>query len=113
MYRHGRGVAAVDRRWTRADCLRYLEQQGMTAPRSACIGCPYHSDREWRELKLNAPDEFADAVTFERRCSSRRGGTVSRSCTEQKCRLTRSTSATRRTAAQLSLTDECDGMCGV
>ncbi len=56
----------VDRGWTRDDCRAYLERLGIAAPRSACIGCPYHSDREWRALRDDAPDEFADAVVFER-----------------------------------------------
>ena len=27
--------------------------------------CPYHSDAEWRRLKLEEPEEFAKAVKFE------------------------------------------------
>ncbi len=30
------------------------------------ITCPYHSDRQWRELRERSPKEWADAVAFDR-----------------------------------------------
>ena len=35
-------------------------------PRSACIGCPYHTDGEWKWLKANDPASFEDAVFVDR-----------------------------------------------
>jgi hypothetical protein len=56
----------VDRKMTRADCVKYQKTHGFRAsPRSACIGCPYKSDLEWRRLKDETPEEFADAVAFD------------------------------------------------
>lgn len=53
--------------WTRTDCLRYLRTQGWAdTPKSACIGCPFHGNRQWRDLRDNHPDEWADAVAFDR-----------------------------------------------
>lgn len=37
---------------------------GMT-PKSACIGCPFHSNMQWRELRDKNPEEWADAVEFD------------------------------------------------
>ena len=34
-------------------------------PRSACKGCPFHSDDEWREMKLHRPWDFEDACDFD------------------------------------------------
>lgn len=31
-------------------------------PRSACVGCPYHDDMEWKWIKENEPESFKDAV---------------------------------------------------
>ena len=68
-------VSWVVRRWpliferpmTRADCLEWWKAHNYpTPPRSACIGCPYHSDYEWRDMKLNRPEEWADAVEFDK-----------------------------------------------
>lgn len=35
---------------------------GRVLPKSACIGCPYHSDAVWKDMKENAPDDFIEAV---------------------------------------------------
>jgi hypothetical protein len=51
---------------SRAGCLEWIEQHGYPIPpRSACIGCPFHSDAEWRNMKENRPDEFEDACDFD------------------------------------------------
>lgn len=56
----------VDMRWERSHCQRYLAEQGFpAAPRSSCIGCPYKSGQQWREMARDAPDEFADAAEFD------------------------------------------------
>ncbi len=34
-------------------------------PRSACIGCPYHSNSEWKHLKEHDPDSFDEAVSVD------------------------------------------------
>ncbi|MEW1545306.1 hypothetical protein [Streptomyces tsukubensis] len=53
--------------WTRDDCLRYLRARGWgETPKSACIGCPFHGNAAWRHLRDTAPDEWADAVAFDR-----------------------------------------------
>lgn len=55
----------VERRMTRWDCMQWLTAHGYaTPPKSACIGCPFHGDRNWRALK-ERPDEWADAVAFD------------------------------------------------
>lgn len=52
---------------TRRDCERWLlEHYGLRVPKSSCIGCPYHDDRLWREIKLHRPEEWAEAVAFDR-----------------------------------------------
>lgn len=53
--------------YSRQDCKDWLASRGYPeAPRSACVGCPYHSDAEWLRMKLHAPEEWADAVAFDR-----------------------------------------------
>jgi hypothetical protein len=47
-------------------CMAYLEERWpWPVERSACIGCPYHTNVEWRRLRDEAPAEFADAVEFD------------------------------------------------
>lgn len=56
----------VDRRLTRGDCVIWLGQHGYPNPaKSACIGCPFHRNAEWRDLRDNRPNEWADAVAFD------------------------------------------------
>lgn len=58
---------------SRKDCDRWLKSHGWTTvAKSACIGCPYHGNRQWRELRDNSPAEWADAVEFDR--AIRKGG---------------------------------------
>ncbi len=55
----------IDRRLSRWDCERWLADHGIEAPKSACIGCPFHDRPMWRKMKDEAPDEFADAVAVD------------------------------------------------
>jgi len=57
----------IDLRMTRRDCLAWLAEAGWETPRSACIGCPFHSDAEWRRIRDNDPAAWADAVDFDAR----------------------------------------------
>jgi hypothetical protein len=53
----------IDLGMSRGDCLGWLERHNYPRPpKSACIGCPYHSDEHWLSL---SPAEFSDAVEFE------------------------------------------------
>lgn len=53
----------VEKRMRAADCIRYLKERGWEEPvRSSCIGCPYHSQREWQAL---TPAEWEDACRFD------------------------------------------------
>jgi hypothetical protein len=70
---------------SRAGCLEWLaERRYPTPPRSACIGCPFHSEAEWRDMKENRAAEFEDACDFDERIRpsvGRRGtGYLHRSC---------------------------------
>jgi len=56
----------LDLGMSRKDCERWLQRHGWTSvAKSACIGCPYHGNRGWRELRDERPAEWADAVAFD------------------------------------------------
>lgn len=56
----------LDMKWTRQHCLDYLAASGWeTTPKSACIGCPFHHDSQWRDIRDNDPEGWADAVDFD------------------------------------------------
>jgi hypothetical protein len=52
----------IEARKNRSDCKAWLERAGWFAPRSACIGCPFRSDEEWKAL---TPAELADAIEVD------------------------------------------------
>jgi hypothetical protein len=62
----------IDLGMDRAACQRWLAARGWAVAKSACIGCPYHGNRAWRELRDQRPDEWADAIEFD--AAIRRGG---------------------------------------
>lgn len=108
----------VDLRMTRNDCHRWMGDHGWTAPRSACIGCPYHRNDEWRRLRDDDPAAFADAVDFDHTIRARQaaGLTVLTGVPylhDQRVPLDEA-DLEAPVDHQLSLFgDECEGMCGV
>lgn len=62
----------VDKKITRQMCLDWCADHGLELPpRSACIGCPFKSDHEWRLLRDTMPDEWADAVDYDHQLRAR------------------------------------------
>jgi len=59
----------LERPYTRARCKDWLEQEypERQIPRSACLGCPYHSRAEWKMLQMGDQDEWLDIVEFDRK----------------------------------------------
>lgn len=55
----------VDRHMTRRDCVAWLARHGYPEPpKSSCLGCPYKSDRQWRALLDESPNEWADVEAY-------------------------------------------------
>lgn len=58
----------VDNGISRSDCIQWMKKHGYSEPpKSSCIGCPYHSDEYWLDLKINDLDSWRDAVEFDRK----------------------------------------------
>jgi hypothetical protein len=63
----------LDLGMSRKDCIRWLGSRGWDqVSKSACIGCPFHGNRQWRDMRDNRPAEWADAVEFD--AAIRKGG---------------------------------------
>ena len=61
----------IENKITRHDCLHYFETLGFPQPpRSACIICPYHDNKEWQRIKDKHPKEFEYAVDFDKQLRS-------------------------------------------
>jgi hypothetical protein len=62
----------LDLHMSRTNCIAYLESRGWPdVPKSACVGCPFHGNRMWREMRDHDPESFADAVRFDKQMRER------------------------------------------
>jgi hypothetical protein len=56
----------LDLDMSREHCQALLDKYGYgDTPKSACIGCPFHTNRQWRDLRDRNPQEWQDAVDFD------------------------------------------------
>jgi hypothetical protein len=100
-----RRVKDSDVRWIK-DCYPLIDRR---LRRSDC----FHSDAEWRRMKLDAPAEFADAVAFERNVQERHTGLPGIPFLHAtRLPLGRVDLSSREDRGQLSFDQECDGLCG-
>lgn len=104
----------IDKSMSRNDCLRWMERKGYPLPpKSSCIGCPFHSDHEWRLIKAD-PALWADALEVDRAIRQQPGMRgqqfMHRSCLP----LDQVDLSTAADHGQIDMfNNECEGMCGV
>jgi hypothetical protein len=94
----------------RGDCLVWMESNGYPKfEKSSCVYCPYRSDRDWRAIKDQHPEEFERAVAFEERMRALKPSNfLHNSCTP----LAGIDFSIDRSQADL-FGNECEGVCGV
>jgi hypothetical protein len=107
----------IEKRMSREACVAWLKRHGFDKPpKSACIGCPYHDDEYWAELKSDDPDEFQDAVSYELELQAvcRDGGAREVPYLHDSLRPLSEVDFSRPAWQQGNLfTNECEGLCGV
>ncbi len=116
---------AISTRWplieaglSRRDCEAWLTRNGYPIPpKSACTFCPFRSDAEWRWLRDNDPDGWADAVAVD---AAVRDGLTTKTLTgtlyvhRSLKPLAEVDLSTAEERGQLNMFEnECQGMCGV
>lgn len=102
----------IEKRMSRADCLIWMERSGFPRPpRSACVFCPYKSDREWMALK-SQPDEWARAVLLDE--TARNGVRGTKNKLFLHASMVPLKEAVMNTEEQPDMfNNECEGMCGI
>ena len=106
----------IEKRMTRHECMNWLTSHGYEVPmKSACTFCPYRDDEGWRDMKLNDPDSFAQAVEVDERI--RAGVTGTHSALYVHRSGIPLSEVDLRNAADHGQSDmfdeECEGMCGL
>ena len=102
----------------RGDCMEWIEKHGYPRPpRSACIGCPYHDDYEWWQIKQN-PEEWRDAVECDeaiRHAGGMRGDAYLHHSGRPLVEAVPDEEPKRKEdkPVNLMMFNECEGMCGV
>jgi len=58
----------IDLGMSREDCIEWFhgEYPGRGLPRSACVGCPYHSASSWVQMRETDKTSFDDAVAIDK-----------------------------------------------
>lgn len=100
--------------YSRRDCMQWLKENWpYPVPRSACLGCPFHSNAEWRRIKEN-PKYWADVVEFDK-AIRHSGGIRGEVFLHRSLKpLDQVDFSTPEDKGQLNLfNNECQGMCGV
>lgn len=108
----------LDIGWSRGHCEAWCAARGLHPPKSACTGCGYRRNPEWRRMKEEAPQEFADAVAFDRFIREGQRGLRAHAFLHDSRRpLDQVDFSTDEELGQSGLFDgfanECEGMCGV
>ena len=106
----------IEDRMTRRDCMNYLEKRvPHEVPRSACVFCPYKSNREWLRLKRAGGADWDRAVAVD--AALREEGTVMQKRMDYPMYLHRSCKPLNDVYLdedQMDLFDmECEGGCGL
>lgn len=66
----------IEERMSRGDCYKFFKEKNFPIPdKSSCVFCPYHSDKNWKDLKENHPEQWDQCIEVDEaiRDSSKRG----------------------------------------
>ena len=99
--------------WDRDRCIEYCESHGWTPTKSRCYMCPYQSDANWLDLKLNHPEDFERACVEDGRIRDTlmRNGSVSEAYLHSSLMPLRTVKFKGEDNGLFA--DECQGVCGV
>ena len=105
----------IEREMNRWDCLKWMFANGYPEPpKSSCIGCPFHDDRQWRVLRDQSPDEWQDAIEIDAVIRNQPRFRGQQFMHRSLRPLGEVDLSTPEDHGQLNLfNNECEGMCGV
>ena len=104
----------IEKRMRRTDCLKWLAAKNYPIPpKSACLGCPFHGDAQWRELQADK-EEWKEIVAYDEQI---RRGVKGGTCEAFLHRSLKPISEVDfRTAEERGqgnfFLNECEGLCG-
>lgn len=104
----------LEERMSRHDCEAWLAKNGYPVPpKSACVFCPYRSDHEWRWLRDNDPDAWAEAQRIDALIRDTPGMVHAEYLQRRRKPLSEIDLSTAEDRGQSNWLDECEGGCGL
>ena len=109
----------VDLGLSRAQLYKWFQDNypGRTLPKSACIGCPYHSDAIWKDMKQNDPEAFVEAIEVDIELRSNPNITTLTPAAQGYLHGSRKPLALvdfgQTRGYQEQMNEECEGLCGI
>lgn len=105
----------LEKNMSRDDCLSWMKKYGYPEPpRSACLYCPFHSDKEWTRLKNGPQEEWDYIVEYERAlqgAARKQEALKGIPYLHETCQPINEVVFDK--ADGRKFTNECEGMCGV
>ena len=114
-------VAWIKNRWplieagmSRLHCLEWFgANQFPYPPKSSCLGCPYHSDKQWVEIKQGDQQEWIATVEMDKKIRERNQNSKYQEFMHRSCKPLDEVDFSM-TENQIDMFgNECEGMCGV
>jgi hypothetical protein len=106
-------VPLLEARMSRRDCEAWLRRHDYPVPpKSACVFRPYRSNAEWRWLRDNEPEAFAQAVEIDRLIRNTPGMRFKEFVHRDRVPLDAVDLSTAQDSGQ-GMLDLCEGGCGL
>lgn len=81
-------------------------------PKSSCIGCPFHNNVQWREIKSD-PIAWADAIEVDAAIRHQSGMKGQQFMHRQMVPLEQVDLRTKQEKESDQFNNDCEGMCGM
>lgn len=103
----------IDKRMSRLDCRRWMRENGYPEPpRSACLGCPFHSNKEWKRIKEADAEEWRETVEIDKIIRNKEGMKAEQYMHNSLKPLDEIDFESAKDQFDL-FDNECEGMCGL
>jgi len=114
-------VAWIEHRWplielgmSRGHCLEWFgKNNAPQPPKSSCLGCPFHSDKQWVEIKNQDPEEWQQTIEIDRLIRNRASKMNDQQFMHRSCKPLDQVDFNIIENQIDMFGNECEGMCGV
>ena len=108
----------ITRDFSRQQLIEWFQERypGRNLPKSACIGCPYHSDAAWAAMKTEDPESWNDALGVDwalRNIVAAKSAIAGAAYLHRSRKPLSEVEFGNAAAAAAELQAECEGICGI